>query len=58
MRVLEIGEEKAERLGVVLLSLMHMFDSEAVTTAVHPNPGIEEARIAWTADLLRRELAN
>jgi AcrR family transcriptional regulator len=56
-RVLDVGQERAERLGVVLLSLMHMFDSEAVTVAVHPNAALEEARVEWVTELLQRELA-
>ena len=45
-----------ERLGVLTLSIMHMFDSEAVTTSVYPNPDIEEERIRWATDLLRTAL--
>ena len=45
------------RIGTVLLSLMHMFDSEAVTVAVYPNDRIEADRIEWVADVLTRELS-
>jgi hypothetical protein len=41
---------------MILLSCLHMFDSEAVTRAIYPNPDIEAARAAWIADLLRAEL--
>lgn len=55
--VLELEATRSGQLGVVLLSLMHMFDSEAVTTAVHPNPAIEEARVEWVTAVLRAELS-
>lgn len=45
-----------DAFGVVLLSVLHMFDSEAVTTAVFPNPAIEQAREAWVTQLLTRSL--
>lgn len=45
-----------QQLGVVTLSLMHMFDSEAVTTAVYPNDAIEAERIEWATSLLRAML--
>jgi AcrR family transcriptional regulator len=38
--------------ATVVLSLMHMFDSEAVTVVVKPNPQIETARLRWAADVL------
>jgi AcrR family transcriptional regulator len=56
-RVLAPSEQRAARVGMIVLSCLHMFDSEAVTSAVYPNPGIEAARAAWAADLLRTELA-
>lgn len=37
----------------VVLSIMHMFDSEAVTVTVKPNPAIEAARITWATRVLR-----
>ena len=55
-RVLALDEERAAHVGMVLLSCMHMFDSEAVTTAVYPNAAIETARARWVAHLLRAEL--
>lgn len=42
--------------AVVLLTLMHAFDSEAVTVDVYPNPAIEEARVAWAVSVLRQVL--
>jgi AcrR family transcriptional regulator len=56
-RVLAPGARRAARIGMIVLSCLHMFDSEAVTTAVYPNPDLEAARTAWVADLLRAELA-
>lgn len=56
-RVLGIEGERAERIGLVALSIMHMFDSEAVTSAAYPNPEIEERRVAWATELLTRELS-
>lgn len=53
----------AERMeiGTTVLSLVHMFDSEAVTTAVRRNHEIEALRLAWAeqvlADLLRRQIS-
>lgn len=44
-------------LAAVVLSIMHMFDSEAVTIVVKPNPELEAARVAWAIALLERELA-
>ena len=47
----------AERAGTIMLSLMHLFDSEAVTVAVYGNPPLEADRIVWLTEMLRRELA-
>ena len=55
--IFSFPEERARRLGTIILSVMHMFDSEAVTFAVRPNPEIEDERAAWVAEILRRELA-
>lgn len=55
-RVLAVSGSKAERVGMVLLSCMHMFDSEAVTAVVYPNPAIEAARTRWVAGILHAEL--
>lgn len=54
--VLDAPPQAHDRVGVVALSIMHMFDSEAVTTAIYPNPDIEAARVEWASELLRREL--
>ena len=54
--VLSLDAAGAARIGVVVLSLMHMFDSEAVTVKVHPNPEIEALRARWATSLLRNEL--
>ena len=42
--------------GTLLLSVMHMFDSEAVTDVVVQSPEIEDARQAWAVEILKREL--
>ena len=47
----------AQRLGTIMLSLMHLFDSESVTTAVYGNEELESDRIAWLTEMLRRELS-
>jgi AcrR family transcriptional regulator len=44
------------RFGTILLSLMHVFDSEAVTIAVYGNPPLEADRVEWLAGLLHQEL--
>ncbi len=46
---------QAERTGAatVVLSLMHLFDSEAVTVRVKRSPDIEAARVRWAADVLK-----
>lgn len=54
--VLHVDGERAARLGVVFLSLAHMFDSEAVTFAVYPNPALEAARLEWATAVLSDEL--
>ena len=40
-----------------MLSVMHMFDSEAITSAVYPNPELEQRRVAWATGLLSAALA-
>lgn len=50
------GRPGDEGLGVMALSIMHMFDSEAVTTSVYPNKKIEEDRIKWATALFKAEL--
>lgn len=44
------------RIGTIVLSLMHLFDSEAVTVAVYGNPKLEADRVAWLSRLLEQEL--
>jgi AcrR family transcriptional regulator len=51
------GASRSQRLGTILLSLMHVFDSEAVTVAVYGNPPLEADRVEWLTELLVRELA-
>ena len=43
---------------MVVLSVLHMFDSEAVTRRVHSSPAIEDARLSWAIDLLSALLAD
>ncbi|MCB9659603.1 MAG: TetR/AcrR family transcriptional regulator [Sandaracinaceae bacterium] len=57
IRMVELGlpgtpEQNLETVTIVL-SIMHMFDSEAVTVRVKPNPAIEAARITWATRVLR-----
>lgn len=56
-RFFGVGRTVAERAAVVLLSVMHMFDSEAVTVVVLENEPLEQARIEWVAAMLERELS-
>lgn len=57
MATLPIDPAHAHRVGVVLLSVMHMFDSEAVTVAIFRNEAIENERVRWATELLRETLA-
>jgi AcrR family transcriptional regulator len=57
IRMVELGlpgtpEQTLETVTIVL-SIMHMFDSEAVTVRVKPNPQVEAARVAWATRVLR-----
>ena len=52
------GTPQNERVGTILLSLMHIFDSEAVTVAVYGNPPLEADRVEWLSELLARELGD
>jgi AcrR family transcriptional regulator len=45
-----------QRLGMILLSLLHMFDSEAVTENTLHTEFIETMRHDWACELLGREL--
>ncbi len=56
-RFLGIDEPAAQRAAVVLLSIMHMFDSEAVTVVVYGNEPLEAQRVEWATEMLERELA-
>ncbi len=47
---------KDESIGMILLSLMHIFDSEAVTVAVYAHPKLEADRVQWLSKLLAKEL--
>ena len=57
-RSLGLEPAAAGAAAVVLLSVMHMFDSEAVTVVVYGNQAIEAARVEWAARMLERELAS
>ena len=46
------------RFGAIVLSLMHAFDSEAVTVGIVSNTAIEEQRVQWAAEVLRAEVAS
>lgn len=39
---------------VLVLTVLHAFDSEAVTRRVHSNPEVEQARLAWATKTLTR----
>lgn len=54
--VAPVSPERGERVGALVLSIMHMFDSEAVTVLVKPSPAIEAARLAWATEVLGAEL--
>ena len=56
-RFLGLDTIAAERVAVVLLSVMHMFDSEAVTVTVYANERLEAERVRWATQMLQRELA-
>ncbi len=53
---LPVREGRELQMAAVVLSIMHMFDSEAVTIVVKPNPELEAARVDWAVGLLEREL--
>ncbi len=53
---LELEPGPAQRVSVVLLSLMHMFDSEAVTTVVYDHAALEAERIEWATRTLEAAL--
>lgn len=47
----------SSRIGTIMISLMHLFDSESVTIAVYGNAALEGDRVEWLTGMLRRELA-
>lgn len=47
---------RIERVGMIVLSIMHLYDSEAVTTRIYPNPALLARRVAWLEGLLSAEL--
>jgi len=47
----------SSRIGTIMISLMHLFDSESVTIAVYGNEALEGDRVEWLTGMLRRELA-
>ena len=57
IRMVELGlpgtREQTLETVTIVLSIMHMFDSEALTVTVKPNPEIEAARITWATRVLR-----
>jgi len=58
VRVVPSGAADPFRTQVAVMSFLHMFDSEAVTRAVYANVEIEEARLSWAVETLRRALAS
>lgn len=49
-------EASVRPLGTLLLSLLHMFDSEATAATILQTEDIEEIRHGWAVDLLKRAL--
>lgn len=41
---------------VLVLSILHLFDSEAVTRQVHASPEVEERRLRWAVATLEAEI--
>ncbi len=56
--LLDAPVDEAEEVATVVLSLMHMFDSEAVTVHVKPNAALEARRVKWAAGVLRELYAS
>lgn len=56
-RFFGVSDANTEHLGTVALSLMHMFDSEALTVGIFPNERIEAARVEWAAKVLGDAIA-
>lgn len=53
VQMFDVGEAERLEVGTTVLSLLHMFDSEAVTVAVQQSPQIEAVRLRWAEDILR-----
>ncbi len=49
-----VHPDREAAVAAAMLSVMHCFDSEAVTVAVYGNAAIEAARLTWAAETLRR----
>lgn len=52
----EVTDDERMEIGTTVLSIVHMFDSEAVTTRVRPAPQIEARRLRWAQQVLRELL--
>jgi AcrR family transcriptional regulator len=48
-----VAAERADTALVALLSVMHAFDSEAVTVPIYGNAAVEQARLRWAEAVLR-----
>jgi AcrR family transcriptional regulator len=55
-RTAQVPPDREPVVAAAVLSVMHMFDSEAVTVAILRNPELEAARVAWAATALRQTL--
>ena len=51
-------EASVRPLGTLILSLLHMFDSEATASTIIRTEDIEEIRHAWAVDLLKHALGS
>ena len=51
------GPSASPRTGAIVLSILHAFDSEAVTIQILPNPELERERLKWAEDVLREALS-
>ncbi|MEM7153795.1 MAG: TetR/AcrR family transcriptional regulator [Myxococcota bacterium] len=52
-QMFDVAEADRLEVGTTVLSLLHMFDSEAVTVAVQQSPEIEAVRLRWAEGILR-----
>jgi hypothetical protein len=55
--LLPAGHPDPARVEVLTLTVLHAFDSEAVTRKVHRNQEVEEARLRWAVAALEAALA-